>query len=258
MSDKLTQSAKQTLVFFEEFIRKEEVADFIKLFRKELNLPPEGIIFTDEDKKAMAKPYDAFFYIPQRTRLNFKPIDRKKPMRVINTCNIFTRQQGVNSLYIATLLRLYVFFNQTIDTTMRMFNHWDDFLKLEHIPSELSWFSDTDHTLLKYAYEHFEGLGKKYPIALYINPEASQRQIQDFIAKNWSFIQAYKKDKKINIYRKKKKQTQERNDFIYKNRHFPRKQIMMMITDKFGAENTIDYGYIGKIISIEKKRRENK
>ena len=47
-----------------------------------------------------------------------------------------------------------------------------------------------------------------------------------------------------------------RNDLIYKNRHLPRKEIMQMVSKKFGK--ILDYGHISKIISLEKKRRENK
>jgi hypothetical protein len=67
---------------------------------------------------------------------------------------------------------------------------------------------------------------------------------------------AHQKSEKSKITGFRKKSTLERNDLIYKNRHLPRKEIMQMVSKKFGK--TLDYGHISKIISLEKKRRENK
>lgn len=249
MSDKITQSAKKTLLVFEEFIRKEEVVDFVKKLRKELNLPSKGIAFTAVDSKALSTPLDAFFYIPKRVLKMSKSVNRNRAMQA---CNVFARERGFSSIHIGTLLRFYVFFNQTMDFIMKMIDTYNDYLRIEHLPSELSgWGKER-------VYDHFDAVSKKYPIVILVNPEVSQREIQDFISYNWSFIQAHREDKKVNTYRKKKKKIQERNDFIYENRHLPRKEIMMKITDKYGSDNTIDYGYIGKIISLEKRRRENK
>lgn len=260
MKKEITLSAQQTLVFFEEFVRKEEVAEFVKKYRELLNLPPDGIPFTDKHRAELSDPLEAFLYIPDEVRALLIGIDKEKPIRVLNTCNVFVMQMGVDSAYIKTLLRLYVFFNQTVESTVEMFDTWDDLLRLEHIPSELSWFDDDDHFLLKCAYEHFEHIGKKYPIALYINPEASQRQIQDFLSKNWDFIETYRKDSvgKITGLKKKSKGKQERKDFIYEHRDLPRKEIMRMVNDEFPDLEHIDYGNVGKIISLEKKRREKK
>jgi len=260
MSNKLTQSARQSVNFFEEFIRRDEVADFIKEYRKELNLPAEGVPFKKEDESALSDPFAAFIYIPQRLRPLFPEATKESPIRVINTCVVFARQQGIESEYIQILFRLYLFFNQTVEVALEAFPERNDFLKLEHLPSEIADYDSDDPYLLKFAYEHFESMGKKYPIVLYINPEVSQRQIQDFISKNWGVIEMYREDgvKSISGFRKKSKDKQERNDFIYKNRNLPRKEIMSLLYDKYGSNLDIDYAHIAKIISLEKKRRENK
>ena len=101
-----------------------------------------------------------------------------------------------------------------------------------------------------------------YPIAVRISPHASLRDILDYIKTTYHyqiyFLQKKYKDKDIKLGKFKKRKTviQERNEFIYKNRNLPRQEIMKLVTDKFGAKNTIDYGYIGKIISLEKKKRK--
>lgn len=99
----------------------------------------------------------------------------------------------------------------------------------------------------------------KHPIALFIRPEATQRDIVDYVKEVWAYIEIYKckyldKKSKVGKIKRKDEKIKERNDFIYKNRHLPRKEIMRMITDTF--DEIIDYGHIGKIISLEIKKRK--
>jgi hypothetical protein len=101
-----------------------------------------------------------------------------------------------------------------------------------------------------------------YPIAIRISPYASLRDILDFTRRVYKHeiapLQGQYKDKGIKLGKFKTKKTaiQERNNFIYENKDLPRKQIMRLVTDKFGEEHTVDYGYIGKIISLESRKRK--
>ncbi len=255
MNDELAQSAQETLKFFEEFIRRRPVVDFIREYREYLNIPPNGLTFTKEDENELSEPLNNVFYIPERARLLFPKDTKEKPIKVINTCMAFTKQQGVESHYIKLMLRFYLFFNKVTEGPLRMIEASDDLLKLEHIPTTLSEYGESNF-LLKCFYDNFKEQAKTHPVALFINPEVSQRQIQNFIAKNWVYIKVHQKNKKGRITGFKKKSTLERNDLIYKNRHLPRKEIMQIINIKFGI--ILDYGHISKIISLEKKRRENK
>ncbi|MBI4086442.1 hypothetical protein HY416_00455 [Candidatus Kaiserbacteria bacterium] len=261
MGSTLTQSAQQTLKFFEEFIRRKEVADFIKKYRAYLNLPPSGLSLTKEDERELKEGVLPHLYIPTRAREAYPKDEKEKPFRVVNTCLAFTGQQGVKLWSVGLMLLHYLFFNRITAIPVNFLGtNRDDLLRLEYLPDELLWFDNEDHFLLKCMYEHFDEVSKTHPVVLYINPEVSQRQIQDFLAKNWAEIEQYRKDVKSPITgpRKKNKRTQERNDFIYEHRQLPRKEIMHLLYDKYGAELDIDYGYIGKIISLEKKRREKK
>ena len=103
-----------------------------------------------------------------------------------------------------------------------------------------------------------------YPIAIRISPYATQNDLKDFIGNKviWKEEIGFLQNKykvlgiKIGKVRKKKIPTQKRNDFIYDNRHLPRKEIMKLVHSKFGE--VLDPGHIGKIASLEKKSRENK
>jgi len=118
--------------------------------------------------------------------------------------------------------------------------------------------------------EHKEFLFKKiiknddiaFPLAIRISPYASERDILDYVKKMYPVIKHFQEDlkdktSKIGKIKKKKAGIKERNDFIYQNKHLPREEIMKLVGDKFGYYAVIDYGYIGKIISMEKKKRKD-
>lgn len=98
-----------------------------------------------------------------------------------------------------------------------------------------------------------------YPIAIRVSPYASQRDIVDFVKKSHPQIEVYQKsyrDPKIKIgkVKSKKEKTKLRSEFIYQYRHLPRKQIMRLVNSTFNE--LLDYGHIGKIISLETKKRK--
>lgn len=99
-----------------------------------------------------------------------------------------------------------------------------------------------------------------YPIVIRISPYASLRDILDFTKKVYKVAikpaQEHYKDKNIKIgkIKSKNQSIQKRNQFIYDNRDLPRKKIKELVSDKFKID--LDYEYVGKIISEEKKRRK--
>lgn len=98
-----------------------------------------------------------------------------------------------------------------------------------------------------------------HPIAIRISPYASKRDILDFVNKMYPEIKDYQEecvssDKSIWYRRKGNARVRERNKFIYENKELPRKVIRKMVEEKFGE--TLDYEYVAKIISDEKKRRK--
>lgn len=102
---------------------------------------------------------------------------------------------------------------------------------------------------------------EQFPVVIRVSPYASKRDIIDYIEKLYRFsIEPIQKtnQQKTTLGKVKKKKTgiSERNDFIWENRNLPRRKIMELLTDTYGADRTIDFGYIGKIISLEKKKRK--
>lgn len=103
----------------------------------------------------------------------------------------------------------------------------------------------------------------EFPIAIRISPYASERDILDFVKRNFHEISDYQNNYKLNkghiaIGKSKRKnpKIKERNDLIFNNQHLPRREIMKLLITKFGKDSIIDQGYIGKIISVENKKRK--
>lgn len=100
-----------------------------------------------------------------------------------------------------------------------------------------------------------------HPVSIRISPYASKRDILDFVERIYPFIASIQdsyKDPNIKIgkFNTRDPVIKEREDFIYQNKHLPRKEVMKMVTDKFGKGYEVDYAYIGKIISNTEKRRK--
>ncbi len=100
---------------------------------------------------------------------------------------------------------------------------------------------------------------KFYPWSIRYSPYASERDIIDFVRRTYKreikpaqehYIE---KNHLPNIARFRKRTAQERDDFIYQNRNLTQKKIRVLVKEKFNV--SLDYPYIGKIISRERKRR---
>ena len=270
--EKLPKSTQQTLIVFEEIIRRTEVADAISKFRETMGIPYDGIEFTEEDEMELTNlftgPASCAFYVPARIPISegyLKYMDEigeknKKTikdfrMTIVHTSRSLVASQGYTSERLCALMRLYVIFNRIIEIPLKMFNYEDDLLRIEHLPSTVEDYGRDDQFLLECMYDHFDEVSRKYPVAIYINPEATLNQVKDFISKKWSIIEGYREKEKTLYAGKRNKPRQKINDFIYDNQAFPIAEIRSMLAE---VGEYLDDGHIGKILSLEKKRRESK
>lgn len=116
---------------------------------------------------------------------------------------------------------------------------------------------------------------KTYPVVLKISPHASKRDLLEFITKvyRYSILPLQKKHQTTKnpvagvrarmpmpLKRSAADLRQERDDFIYRHRDWPLKKISKELSEVFALYKSkvfdIDQGGIGKILSIERKRRE--
>lgn len=111
-----------------------------------------------------------------------------------------------------------------------------------------------DNIEMNKAYSH------THPIILRISQYASERDIIDFIKKHYAkqIKPLQNKYKNVSLLigkvRHKNENKAERNDFIYKNKDLPRREISSLVLKKYGE--SLDTGHIGKIISLENKKRK--
>ena len=114
----------------------------------------------------------------------------------------------------------------------------------------------------EYSAEERKMQEKLFPVLIKISPYASLRAILEYIKATYNFpiksMQEYYKEDgvKLGKFKKKKSFVQERNEFIYQNKHLPKSEIMKLVSKKFGGENIIDMAYITRIIALEKKKRK--
>lgn len=110
-----------------------------------------------------------------------------------------------------------------------------------------------------------EKISKDYPIAIMVNPYASQRDILEFVKLVYTheiepLQKRYKKESiLIGKVKSKDPEIKKRDDFIYSNRHLPRKKIVNLVEKNFSRKlsDPINEGSVGKIISIQKERRKD-
>lgn len=254
---KQTKSALQTSRFFEDFIRKDKVVEFVKEYRKILGLPEKGLSLTEKDVKEFNDYMIPSFFLPKKLNPFLKKLPKGESIRILNTCKAFVGQElGVESIYVEMMLRNFLVFNEVVKIPQEIFylHSQDDLLRIENFADEISCFSDKSKFMLEFMYDQYKSVGKKFPIAIFINPEATQNQVKDFISKNWERIESQKNKSKSKLSGIRTKRRQVVNDFIYNNKELPIAKIRSKLADEMNE--FLDDGHIGKIIQLEKKRRK--
>lgn len=120
---------------------------------------------------------------------------------------------------------------------------------------------DREENIYAYSYDLLdieEVLDEEYPVILKISPYANIKDIVSYINKNSKLIKRYQETHKkpeINIGKARTKSVSNlaRSDLVYENRHLPLKEIRKILL-KNGYN--LDDGHIGKLLSIENKKRK--
>ncbi len=232
-----TAGHKKFLRYFEELVKTQPFQKEIFCIRKKYGVPTNGF----KSSKKVDLPENWVFRFSKRRRefeIEIKKLCQKNHLHYMDSI---------------ILLKPYILYNEldleNIIYERGVFNllHISDLAEESKEPSSRS-FQESDNMA--------------YPIAVRISPYASLRDILDFIKKVYKNsilpLQNHYKIEGVRIGKSKKKKAfiQERNKIIYQNRHLPSKTIMEILYKKYGFNFEIDQGYIGKIISIEKKRRK--
>lgn len=213
----------------------------IRRIRKKYNLPSDGIQEVLQTKsEATGKEV---INLPE----HLSGTDFEK------TIDLFTKELGLSWTW-SDVIQYYVTYN-------RWLNIWSygGLVQVEdlneYINGPFRYEGDEEGYL-----EYVKSILEEHPIAITVSPYATLRDMLDFLKKTYKthiepLQNKYKNaDIKLGKMRKRNTSVLERNQFIYKNKHIGSKKLMGLVSDKFGE--VLDYTYIDKIISDEKKKRK--
>ncbi|MBT4385046.1 hypothetical protein HOD30_04855 [Candidatus Peregrinibacteria bacterium] len=230
-SNEPDQSYNKILAYFRSIIKTETFERKVEAIRKECEVPPFG-------------------FIPEVHGTN--PPERKKhEKKLFKKAATLAGEYGLKLPFWEDVIIQYILFSE-IDLSMTE-NY--SLVHLRDIPNSKE---GAKYNSVWREYNNYED--EFYPICLMISPYASRRDIEDFIKKNFSkqIKPALKEHRKPGIDIGKKRIGMEyvraRNEFIYNHKNLPLKEIGELVKKEFGEE--LDDGYIGKIISMEKKARK--
>lgn len=253
---KINQSQQKLINYLDEFVDSDYFQGVILKLRKELGIPKNGLKEKIEDRSL----YNYAFFIPKKLKTN-----NTSKVNILKSINIglkdIRKKFPLKDASISILFNLYLFYNK------KFYN------KPSIIPQEIDLCQIVDMLEFteEYSYPLLEEDGVKFlknyfndnPIVLKIHPNMTQRDLVGYIQDHWAIISAYQdryKNKKLKLgkIRTKNPNIKTRNDYIYKNRNKTRAEISSLVNLNFPQElsDSIDAGSVGKIISIEKKRRK--
>ncbi len=246
--DLLTQSAKQTFKYFNDLVRKDVVNDFVLSVRESLGIGPKGIFLTEDDifNIAFIKDFNEF-----RPDTDGDILDSVNFQTLEIQLSIFLEKYNLDNDENVQLMKLYVLYNEILPLSHIRNSKSNDLAWMEELPIKL--FANRFN--LEGYFEKIKVNAGKYPILLHINPNISQRQLFDFLKKNWALIDSYKNDKEPGFSSLRNRSRQKKDDFIYKNKHLPAREIMSLMVERFG-DDADDYSYINKVKRDQKKKRE--
>lgn len=225
-----TQGSRKLLAYVNNIIVLEEFQNKIHFIREMCHIPKNGY-----------RPLkDNILNAPPNIGSNIRMIIDKEIDKICKKYNLHIVEW--NETFTA-----YIYYN-------RFIKPWD--FTFSHLCHVCDLKEETENPFSKHIID-FDN--KVYPVAIRISPYATKRDILDFINVAYPLIKLFQeqhKDTKMKIgkYKKRDPKNIRRNEFIYKNRSLRLKDIAIKLQRKFNID--LDEGSIGKIISLETKRRK--
>ncbi len=238
MSEKIDRWPKghaKIFNFFQHIIRKEEFLSDVQRVRKQFRIPSEGLDFDPELLQGS-------FSFPSHLKLT---VSQKENFLALMTWLAEKNRMGVMENFKIPLAYFVLY-----DTVV--LPEYYDLCAIQNMRS------DKDEPVRRYGEILYSD--KTHPIALRISPNASQRDILDYVQYNYKTqikpLQRLYKEKTSELGEKRKKKSESLfvADFIWEYRTLPAKKIMELLADKHKIYR--DMGEIDKIKSLERKNRK--
>lgn len=268
MKNESIKGENKILHTFKDFVKTDVFIDKVKHIRKLVNLPSGGVEPTEKDlEKLSDKSYVPDYFSIKKT---------EDPKQLIRTLNLemyrIAELLPVDNEYLNLLVRGYIFYDEFFYKKLeskKAHLRNSNVCMIDDAQSEFEEYapSDDPESTPRSVFETIDNLQLKlwkYPVVLRIHQDASQRDIIRYIKAHQSEIEklqnSYRAEAKNASYKNSKTgidKNEKRNDFIYENRdNLSRKEILQQVHEKFGV--ILDPGTIGRIIWMEKKKREKK
>ncbi len=242
----------------DDFIDSEYFQEQVENIRRKFQIPKNGFNMPKEEQKNIKKYKYSILYVPKELLQRKKEI--LKPFNLL--VKDILKKFPINDTTIRVIFNIYIFHNKKIYILLNDPVDEVNLCRVESIKDEIE-----EYEFLAGKEEAFDIIKNKfddYPVIIKLYPNISQNELIYYIKRNWEVIKklhlnhyADRGSKfSLNIPQTKGRnlKIKERNDFIYKSKLLPRKKIMKLVSDKFNE--VLDVGHIGKIISIENKRRK--
>lgn len=257
MNMKRSGGKEKVMNLLEEFTDSDFFQSEVVRIRKQFAIPPGGLDLTETDRKDLMK--SDFFHIPKALVGG-----RESSKAIYLEIRKIAHKLAVNGIGIRHFLRLYLFYNIMFPDVPWLDE--ENLLKFVNLDDQYWERWDDDEEYQKDFLRDLQIENAQYPLAIRIHPAASQRDLLDYVKKQWHLIHEHqlkylpgvRKVKYFPKIRARKPGIRERNRFIFRNRSLPYKKIVSLVAEKFSKElsRTVDEGSVGKIISIERKRRK--
>ncbi len=241
-----TKGAEKLKNYFERVVDSDDFRNGIALLRKRFYIPPNGFTNPPENFFMLDRPKEwKYFHKPKMMGVAWYALEK--------LCN----KKELRSHWLKNAAWKYLFYNE-----LGIGGENSDLCTLLDLVGEKKLFG---LNLPEFAEEYQLSENKadlEYPIAIKISPYASLRDILDF-AKGKSMeiaeIQLKYKKEGIKIGRVKTRDAQrkKRDRRVFELRELPQKKIASIVNKEFGGGLLVGYGDIGKIISIERRRRKD-
>ena len=259
-----TQTYKKFINYIDDLKDKVEFREELRWFREHFEntttnepLPLDGIPLPEkaEEYGIVLGVYDRKYDEEAQDYLNNEEFEKKKEN--------FIKKHGLDLF--DESFDLLVYYGSVKPMEMlgycRFFDVVDFQNSLSMEPIEIDGQEIFGHKDHKSVYRSLEYLAKGTPIALFIHPYMSERDIIDAVRKTYKVrikpLQDSYKSKDINLQkvRTKSKKLKKRNNFIYENRELPIEQLAELVNQKFRDGEYYDYTYVQSILRSEVEKR---
>jgi len=250
------QPQQKLLRYLDDYLESNKFQLKIKILREKFGIPQNGFPISQERELSLSQNNNFInrIYLPEKLK--------EIPLRNINLAiKEAIKDFSLENNGVFPFFRLYLFYNKKFDFPFveKLPHDETNLCGIERVKFDLNEYSSAIPP--EYAIKILKQKYDKYPVSIKIHPSASSKDLIIFIKKNWLYIKSLleeyeDKKSKVGKSRKRNPQIKERNQFIYENRYLSYKEISKKVRKKFpDISESIDQGSIGKIISIETKRR---